>query len=514
MTNRVGRAIRSVRGTALVVANRVGRAIRSGTGTALVVAAGAAVALVVAVRARPDVLFDDAAITFRYAERLADGLGFTFNDGDRTNGASAPLYTLVLASFARLGIAPEASATVLGVAGFATTTALVGVLADRVAGRWAAVVSMALLVTSTAFQNQALSGMESGVAAVLGMATLVALAERRTTLAGVLVGLAVVNRLDALALALSVVVLVWSMFGVVPRRMIAAAVVVATPWFVFATLYFGSPIPFSATQKVAGRAGASAFDPTWFLRSITGREGVVVLLLALCVPVLVLARRLRAELRSFPLPSTDSAAGTPSANQRWAVVAMLSGLMWAVLHGVAYSVVDLGAPYPWYTAVVYPVLASGAGVVVAVLVRHARGSSPVRIAAASVVLVLLLVSRAPAISFTVTTVVEGYQPRFSRELDGTRRDAGRFLAASAGPDDVIRTCFGWVAYEASRNPVDEVCPLSTRLEVGPPTWIVESPGPGEPEPVLDDAELVARFSASEVDGRRAVTSVYRSSASR
>lgn len=43
------------------------------------------------------VLYDDAAITLRYAWRIAHGDGFTYNPGDRTDGASAPLYTLVLA---------------------------------------------------------------------------------------------------------------------------------------------------------------------------------------------------------------------------------------------------------------------------------------------------------------------------------------------------------------------------------------------------------------------------------
>lgn len=482
-------------------------------GPGLLLATGAIVAFVVAVRARPDVLFDDAAITFRYAARLADGAGFTFNDGDRTNGASAPLYTLLLATLAWFGVRPETLASALGVCSFAATTALVGALANRVAGRWAAAASMSLLVTSTAFQNQALSGMESGFAAVLGMGTLVALAYRRTTLAGVLIGLAVVNRLDALALALAVIVVVLAVFRTVPKRLVCAAVVVAAPWFVFSTWYFGSPVPFSATQKLAGRAGESAFDPTWFLRSITGREGVVVLLLALCVPVLLVGRRVRSELRPFPLAGSEVVGhtGRRLADQRWAIAALLSGLLWVGLHTVAYSLVDLGAPYPWYTAVVYPVLALGAGVVVAVLVRRARGGRPATLGALVVVLVLLSVSRAPAVGFTATTLAEGYQPRFSRELDRTRREAGRFLATHAEPGDVVRTCFGWVAYGALHNPVDEVCPLSTRLQFGPPTWIVESPGPGEPTPVVPGSDLAARFSTPPVDGQLGVTSVYRSS---
>ena len=166
-----------------------------------VILAGAIVALVVAMRLRPDVLFDDAAITFRYAARIADGSGFTFNDADRTNGASAPFYTLVLAVSAVLGVVPERMAVVLGVSSFASVVAFVGILAQRIAGRIASVLAMGLLVTSTVFQNQALSGMESAFAAALGMGALVALSKRRFAIAGTLLGLALFNRLDALALA-------------------------------------------------------------------------------------------------------------------------------------------------------------------------------------------------------------------------------------------------------------------------------------------------------------------------
>src|SRR5262249_49462342 len=41
--------------------------------------------------------WDDAYITFRYAERLATGAGLTYNDGERVFGSSTPLYTLWLA---------------------------------------------------------------------------------------------------------------------------------------------------------------------------------------------------------------------------------------------------------------------------------------------------------------------------------------------------------------------------------------------------------------------------------
>jgi len=40
---------------------------------------------------------DDAYITFRYANHIAQGMGFVYNGGERILGTTTPLYTLLLA---------------------------------------------------------------------------------------------------------------------------------------------------------------------------------------------------------------------------------------------------------------------------------------------------------------------------------------------------------------------------------------------------------------------------------
>ncbi|MGB3409667.1 MAG: hypothetical protein WBA45_00610 [Microthrixaceae bacterium] len=471
---------------------------------------GAIVALVVAVRLRPDVLFDDAAITFRYAARIADGSGFTFNDGDRTNGASAPLYTLVLALGAVFGAAPERTAVVLGAMSFTTVVVLVGVLADRIAGRVASVVAMGVLTTSTVFQNQALSGMESALACALGLGALVALAGRRFALAGLLLGLALFNRLDALALAVPMVSVAAILDRRAARRVAMMAAGTLLPWIVFATVYFGSPIPYSGTQKLDGRAGASPFDPTWVLRAVTGREGIVVFLVAMGLPALVVAKCLGTRFHGLTELRVWSGRIMPPAPV-WTDAAVMVAFAWIAVHGVFYSLVDLGAPYPWYTTVIFPVVALGSGVTVALLIRsvrhayvpvghaHPRTRMPVLAAAVLVfgLVSVAAVSRSEAITFTAQSVTGGFEHRASRDLDGTRRAAGGYLRVEADKGDVVRTCFGWVAYGAIDHAIDEACPLSTRRPVGNPDWIVESPGPGESLDVPKDFRLVAKFEAEQ-----------------
>ena len=53
---------------------------------AIVVAGAFLVAFVLAYRGRPGVLYDDAAITMRYAWRMGHGYGWTYNDLDPPTG--------------------------------------------------------------------------------------------------------------------------------------------------------------------------------------------------------------------------------------------------------------------------------------------------------------------------------------------------------------------------------------------------------------------------------------------
>ncbi|MDH4158307.1 MAG: hypothetical protein OEW00_13635, partial [candidate division Zixibacteria bacterium] len=49
---------------------------------------------------------DDAFITYRYAENMAMGYGFVYNEGQRVLGTSTPLFTLMLALFSFLSVSP------------------------------------------------------------------------------------------------------------------------------------------------------------------------------------------------------------------------------------------------------------------------------------------------------------------------------------------------------------------------------------------------------------------------
>jgi arabinofuranosyltransferase len=81
---------------------------RAGTTALLRWAAPAIAAILLAVRVHrlfdPYLIVDDAFISFRYADSLARGLGLVYNPGERVEGYSNFLWTVLLAAGARLGI--------------------------------------------------------------------------------------------------------------------------------------------------------------------------------------------------------------------------------------------------------------------------------------------------------------------------------------------------------------------------------------------------------------------------
>lgn len=457
----------------------------------------AAVAAVVAIRDQRLVLLDDAAITFRYADRIAGGEGFTYNPGDRTNGASAPLYTLLLAFGHRLGADLEAFARVIGVVAYSGCVALVGYMSGRLRGLVAGSLAGLLLLTSLAFREQALTGMESGFAALLGLLVILLLMEDRPTLAGVALGLAVVNKLDAGLLALAVLVAFLIVDRRPPWRTGWTALAVAAPWFLFSTIYFGSPIPHSASQKLSEDVLANTqtpFDRTWVLDLLTQDRMRLLILIAVLTTALVAVLAIR---RSALVDRSTS------------LVMVVAG-GWFALHGAAFSLVDLGDAYPWYTAVLYPALVltavlglflPWAAIVPAPLRRPALG-----VVAAAVVALALVRWHGEGLRQTAAVVRSGHTVIDFERFERSRQEAGAIVGEVAEPGDVLTTCFGWPAYEAAQTTIDELCPLSTRDEVGEPDWWVLTEIDGR-----DDFE--EPFGAERVVGVESPTAtswVYRS----
>ena len=129
----------------------------------------------VAIASRARFAPDDAALTFRYAERLAAGRGLSFNDHERVNGASNGLYTLALGGLRWIGLPVEGTALAMGALAFVAVIVLSWRVASSLAGVRGGAVAVVIHLVASPFRSNALSGMESSVSALLGLSAVAAL---------------------------------------------------------------------------------------------------------------------------------------------------------------------------------------------------------------------------------------------------------------------------------------------------------------------------------------------------
>ncbi|MFA5885865.1 MAG: hypothetical protein WDA60_18585, partial [Acidimicrobiia bacterium] len=390
---------------------------------------------------------------------------------------SPPLYTMLLAAASWIGMSLETAAKLVGILCYAASAGLVALIAGRLAGPVGAALAPLFLVASADYRLQALSGLEAGFAAVLGLIAIALMLEGLEGWSGIALGLALLDKLDAGMLAVAVVVAFLLIMRKVPWRTIGCAAAVLAPWLVFSLVYFGSVLPYSMTQKVGGTVASpdAPWDRSWIVDMLRTDGSTLVAVLAL------------ASLAAVPVLARSS---------RHRAVALAACVAWPLAHAVVFSVIDLGDQYPWYRTVLYPPMAIAAATILALVVQATSGAArPVTIAlvvATAVAAVGLTSDRFGGIGQAIRKVAHGHTVDDYEAFEATRRDAGVYLGTVAREHDVIETCFGWIAYGALDNPIKETCPLSTRDPVAPPRWSVDTSFPGIVEPTVPPGAEVAR----------------------
>lgn len=316
------------------------------------------------------VIIDDAYITFVYADHIAHGLGFVFSPGEHVLGTTTPLYALILALAMRLTGLPVVTLAI-GVA--AVSTGLCMAAGYLLARRFGTAVPLAvsfpvLLVMDQSLLTYALSGMETALFTALLLCCALAYALRRDVFCGVFLGLAVLTRPEALVLAAIVPLYA----GLMDRRAamrraarcLAAAALVCLPWAVWATWYFGSPLPQSVIAKTGDLYNPIAPAHSHGVGAASTALDVSSTLLPWAVTVILVA------LASWLSPSFRHSGFTALA---------LFGALIAIGHVVVSRTGHL--IYPWYAAPFscFPLLA-GLALVGAVAARLRRWTRPIALA--------------------------------------------------------------------------------------------------------------------------------------
>lgn len=373
---------------------------------------------------------DDAFITYRYAANLAAGHGFVYNLGEPVLSTTSPLFALLLGGLGRLGPDIPTTGYWLGVFGLAATAfgiVRIGALAGR---RDVGFIAAVVVVFSPDLMFT--FGLESTLFLSLAVAAIWATLAGRLGVAGVLLGFATLARGDAAMLA-GVLLVAWVVQRrQIPWRAIAGWAAVTVPWAVFATWYFGWPLPVTLTAKML--QGQSSFWLNHFLDGIlvAGREWHVdISPLFWVFPALWVVGLYEVLVR----------------DRRWLIWSA-----WAGLHSVAYSLLNVPYYY-WYYAPLVPALAVLTALGVSRLSRWAAGltgaerASLVRWGTVAGLLVPLLVAQVQLFRHVERQVPFPFSVAY--------RDLGLWLDANLPPNSSIGTLeIGLLGYYSGRPMVD------------------------------------------------------------
>jgi hypothetical protein len=225
------------------------------------IALAAIIALALVARLIPgERTIDDAFITFRYARNLLSGHGFVYNPGERVQGTTTPLYTLLMAGekallppvgFPMLSIVTNALADAASIAALA-------LLCKRVLkAPWLGIASGALWAVAPMSVTFAIGGMETSVYILLLLLAFSCYAMQHPTWSALFCALATLTRPDALIAVLPLFAhMTWDRRRI-PWREGAVYIATLAPWVLFATLYFGSPL----ANSIVAKTSAYRLDP-------------------------------------------------------------------------------------------------------------------------------------------------------------------------------------------------------------------------------------------------------------
>ncbi len=273
-------------------------------------------------------LCDDAYISFRYARNLVEGHGLVFNPGERVEGYTNFLWTLLAAAGLRLGLAPEATSPLLGLAALAGLLALMfrtstTMARDLVLPRPWLSLGLAGVALHAQHRIWATSGLETGLFTLLVTATVVAAIEARTDRSWLGVGLwgslATLTRPEgALVYGLAILSgLLGPRTGRVGRlvRATLPGVVLLAPWLFWKLSYYGDWLPNTFFAKVSEEprwAEGAAYAWLYFGTYLGLVPGLVVVAL-------------------WPLRTRAGGTGWGGVRAPWLIAALVSGWLLHVL---------------------------------------------------------------------------------------------------------------------------------------------------------------------------------------
>ena len=191
---------------------------------------------------------DDAYITFRYSQNLASGAGPVFNPGERVQGSTSPGQMLLGAVVYRVAgeaLMPSVMSALGCLGWIAQATALFWMLSRK--GTVVDALLIALALAAGAAGSHYWVALETNLVMALTLWACALAFASRWVAVGAVCALAGLMRPDAYLLALPLGIWCLGERGWRAWPVPAVGLVSSVPWWLFATWYYGSPLPQTAT---------------------------------------------------------------------------------------------------------------------------------------------------------------------------------------------------------------------------------------------------------------------------
>lgn len=205
-------------------------------------------------------LYDDAYITFRYAENLARGNGFIYNIGEKTLGLTGPLYGLLLAAFNYLGIRLQIFVNILNITADALILFFTLKLLIKSNYKLAAYCFAFLFTISPLMNRITVGGMEMNMFLLLSLAAIYSYNTQRKFLSVAVATMAYFLRPEGALLVLILIIYEFiSNSKMISFKMIIISLSILIIPFIIIFSFYGSIFP----QSVISKTGYH--DDLWYL---------------------------------------------------------------------------------------------------------------------------------------------------------------------------------------------------------------------------------------------------------
>ena len=196
----------------------------------------------------PHLVFDDAYITYRYADHLRQGLGLVYNPGEWVLGTTAPLFAILLGLLGLFISDLEWLGYYLGLLAWLATAWMALALFWQMKRPFTALIAALFIALQPSLLTSL--GMETPILIALMLSSAWAWLAGHKKLAVFLLAALILTRQDGALWAFCLGLEIWRRERVLPWREGLATSLLLSPWLLYAHWRYGSFLPNSASAKI------------------------------------------------------------------------------------------------------------------------------------------------------------------------------------------------------------------------------------------------------------------------